>query len=547
MPLGSQEETNPSSPSNDTNINGKSKDSPINNINKESVLKSPISLKTKRKKPFIMVKTGMLPIKNGSKGDINNIEIESNDKGKTNEDEESYVKTLLNDQSLVEEDILQNRPMIAKSNSDLMSNSASSVVITPTIQTTNNGMLKLMPHNDSNDGATSSSINKTNSNDMNYSDSDFESNLIGRLDNNNNNNDNINSDDDDDDSSTDSSAYKSDEIIRLDGSSEMDSDISSPSPSSSTSSTTSSSSSSDDEYEDVMPVNPATLDRNLHYAIQKFQGPESSHCPLQKNEECIVLNDEDVYWWLVRRVKDGRIGFVPGELLEGWTEKLAKWNTFMNERQLDGNDQEEEGEVEYEDEDEDEENENNNVESNDHKKKSNDDIDSDASSTYSNENKETLSNGKTLVKNKSNSSANVKFDENVTYVPYDSMESVYSGSLHEELNLDEDFKSDISWGSMPKLQVKKNSSTPAANKQIGLHQNISSTDDIDVWKPEKPFATNNDPVSSPSIGEYSTSQESLQTSEINFDDDDDEELHSAVSREYNPIFEKMDEIINRLR
>ncbi|OBA25170.1 hypothetical protein HANVADRAFT_4024, partial [Hanseniaspora valbyensis NRRL Y-1626] len=122
----------------------------------------------------------------------------------------------------------------------------------------------------------------------------------------------------------------------------------------------------------------------------------------------------------------------------------------------------------------------------------------------------------------------------------------YSGSLHEELNLDEEFKSDISWGSMPKLQVKKNSSTPASNKQIGLHQNISSTDDIDVWKPEKPFATNNDPVSSPSIGEYSTSQESLQTSEINLDDDD-EELHSAVSREYNPIFEKMDEIINRLR
>ncbi|OBA24911.1 hypothetical protein HANVADRAFT_64008 [Hanseniaspora valbyensis NRRL Y-1626] len=108
----------------------------------------------------------------------------------------------------------------------------------------------------------------------------------------------------------------------------------------------------------------------------------------------------------------------------------------MNERQLDGNDQEE---GEYEDE----ENENNNLKTND-QKNIDDDIDSDASSTYSNENKETFSNGKTLVKNKSNSSANVKFDENVTYVPYDSMES-YAKAGAELTNLDV-AKGGTAWG-----------------------------------------------------------------------------------------------------
>ncbi|XBW38444.1 hypothetical protein QEN19_004032 [Hanseniaspora menglaensis] len=452
-----------------------------------------IKLKNKKKKPFIMVKTGMQQI-NEKLSDTNLIEKPAAD------DEESYLKSLLNDQSLVETDILQNRPSISNMNPDIMSNSGSSVVITPT-----NGF------SPSKNFANSSEINdnfsgthNANSNDLNYSDSDFESNLIGRLDK---------VDDERDSSiSSNSSNYNSDEIIRLDSSSEEEEVLSS---------TTSSS----DEDEDLMPVNPATLDRNSYYAMQKFQGPESSHSSLQKNEECVVLNDEDVYWWLVRRVRDGRIGFVPGELLEGWNEKLAAWNTFINERQ-----------VNY---DEGFDDENPNI--------SNTDVTHIVSA--SEEAIVNISNNVSSDFNKTKSFTAVKFDENVTYVPYNSHESVYSGSLHEELNLDEDYKSDVSWSSMPKLQIKKHNNS---NKEMGLHKNISTSDDV-IWKPERPFV-NNSQVSSPSIGEYSTSVDSMNSTDSNSsssysDNEADlgDNLHQAVSSEYDTLFAKMDDLIKRLK
>lgn len=469
--------------------NGSEEQQVHNHVNTSSQFTPP--LKTKKKKPFIMVKTGMAPLSNGveKKGD---------------DYEESYVKTLLNDQSLVESDILLNRPSIANANADIMSSSGNSVVITPTTQTNHTLSSMKLLLSDSNDGENSA--HNVNSNDMNYSDSDFESNLIGRLDNKQE--DNVSNSF----TSTSSSDYNSDEIIRLDTSS--DSDVSS-------------SDTSSDEDIDIMPENPATLDRSLHYAIQKFQGPESSHCPLQKNEECVVLNDEDVYWWLVRRVKDGRIGFVPGELLEGWTEKLAKWNTYINERQACIQEDEEEEPFEA-----------NNVDFNN----SNNAVSKVSNGTENSEDNPP-------VQNSSNFGANVKFDENVTYVPYDSLESVYSGSLHEDLNLDDDYKSDVSWGSMPKLQIKKNKGGDNSEKKIGLHQNISSDEeDSTIWKPEKPFV-NTEHTSSPSIGEYSTSQDSFQTSgaDTTSSASEDDDLHSAVSKEYNPVIEKMDEIIKRLR
>lgn len=384
-------------------------------------------IQPKKKKPFVMVKSGI---------DSKNI---------ANKDEDAYVKNLLSDKNLIEEDIVLNRPNLANLNTDLMSNSGSSVVITPT----NN--------------------NESNSqNDLNYSDSDFESNLIDRLDNTA-------------DMSSSSSDYDSDQIVVLDplNNSSDDDDIDAIS--------------SDDE--DILPVNPATLDKKLFYAVHKFLGPESSHCPLKKNEECIVLNDEDVYWWLVRRKRDGRIGFVPGEILEGWNDKLARWNAFINERQS----KEGKGEV--------------------------DDLPINAESRNS----------------------LVKFDANVTYVPYNSKESVYSGSLHEECALDEDeLKSDISWSSMPQLQIKKNGNTNSVKKQLKLEKIDNKQTDTPHWSPKRPFIDHESP--SGSIGDYSTSESNSDSSvyEDSQLSSDHDRLHDDVSREYTPILDKIDDLVNLL-
>ncbi|KAL6936454.1 hypothetical protein ACO0R3_000049 [Hanseniaspora guilliermondii] len=384
-------------------------------------------IQPKKKKPFVMVKSGI---------DTKNL---------SNKDEDAYVKNLLSDKNLIEEDIVLNRPNLANLNTDLMSNSGSSVVITPT----NN--------------------NESNSqNDLNYSDSDFESNLIDRLDNTA-------------DLSSSSSEYDSDQIVVLDPlniSDEEDMNTIS----------------SDDE--EILPVNPATLDKKLFYAVHKFLGPESSHCPLKKNEECIVLNDEDVYWWLVRRNRDGRIGFVPGEILEGWNDKLARWNAFINERQS---------------------------------KEGKDEIDDSP------------------INEDHSKSSLVKFDANVTYVPYNSTESVYSGSLHEIGPVDEDeLKSDISWGSMPKLQIKKNGNTNSVKKQLNIDKIINKQEDIPQWSPSKPSFGRESP--SGSIGDYSTSELNSDSSvyEDSQSSSDDNILHDDVSREYTPILGKIDDLVNLL-
>lgn len=444
----------------------------------------------KKKKPFVMVKSGI--------NSNNNI-------ADKDEDEESYVKTLLNDKSLIEEDIVLSRPNLTNLNTDLMSNSGSSVVITPTNNSNNhiNNLLNL--HNDN----KSESI--THSNDLNYSDSDFESNLIDRLDKPAANQGDMDS--------SSSSDYSSDEIVVLDpidkndDNSDGNNDITSSDDE--INKLTSSDSSDDDDDDEILPVNPATLDKKLYYAVHKFLGPESSHCPLKKNEECIVLNDDDVYWWLVRRVRDGRIGFVPGELLEGWNDKLARWNTFINEKQS-----KETVEIE----------------------------ESDDSSVYED---------KDIDKNIKSNSSLVKFDANVTYVPYDSMESVYSGSLQEELNFDEDeMKSDVSFGSMPKLQIKKNGNINSPKKHVVnidsvIEDNkLSDSDEMYQWKPRKPsFTENINSSPSGSIGEYSTSEPASDSSVYEDSPDvttDDDNLHDDVSREYTPLLERIDDLVNRL-
>ncbi|CAI8510081.1 unnamed protein product [Hanseniaspora opuntiae] len=343
-------------------------------------------IQPKKKKPFVMVKSGI---------DSKNI---------ANKDEDAYVKNLLSDKNLIEEDIVLNRPNLANLNTDLMSNSGSSVVITPT----NN--------------------NESNSqNDLNYSDSDFESNLIDRLDNTA-------------DMSSSSSDYDSDQIVVLDplNNSSDDDDIDAIS--------------SDDE--DILPVNPATLDKKALLCC-----------------------------------------FVPGEILEGWNDKLARWNAFINERQS----KEGKGEV--------------------------DDLPINAESRNS----------------------LVKFDANVTYVPYNSKESVYSGSLHEECALDEDeLKSDISWSSMPQLQIKKNGNTNSVKKQSKIEKIDNKQTDTPHWSPKRPFIDHESP--SGSIGDYSTSESNSDSSvyEDSQLSSDHERLHDDVSREYTPILDKIDDLVNLL-
>ncbi|SCW00220.1 LAFE_0B12090g1_1 [Lachancea fermentati] len=88
----------------------------------------------------------------------------------------------------------------------------------------------------------------------------------------------------------------------------------------------------DDDEDDYQPLPPPQeMDPDKLYALYPFQGPDPSHCQLYQDQSCILLNDQDSYWWLIKRCDDGRIGFAPAELLETFPERLARLNCWKNE------------------------------------------------------------------------------------------------------------------------------------------------------------------------------------------------------------------------
>lgn len=89
---------------------------------------------------------------------------------------------------------------------------------------------------------------------------------------------------------------------------------------------------SDDDGEEYQPLPPPQeLDPSKLYALYAFRGPDPSHCQLVQDQSCMLLNDQDSYWWLVKRCSDGKIGFAPAEILETFPERLARLNCWKNE------------------------------------------------------------------------------------------------------------------------------------------------------------------------------------------------------------------------
>lgn len=85
----------------------------------------------------------------------------------------------------------------------------------------------------------------------------------------------------------------------------------------------------DSYYKELAP--PKELDPEKLYALYSFDGPDPSHCKLEQDEPCILLNDQDAYWWLVKRCSNSKIGFAPAEILETYPERLARLNCWKNE------------------------------------------------------------------------------------------------------------------------------------------------------------------------------------------------------------------------
>ncbi|CEP23912.1 unnamed protein product [Cyberlindnera jadinii] len=91
----------------------------------------------------------------------------------------------------------------------------------------------------------------------------------------------------------------------------------------------------EDDFNDYVIEDPLPPPKELHpdklYALYAFKGDDPSHCELERDDAVVLLNDQDSYWWLVRKEKDSSIGFAPAECLETYDERLARLNCWKNE------------------------------------------------------------------------------------------------------------------------------------------------------------------------------------------------------------------------
>lgn len=66
------------------------------------------------------------------------------------------------------------------------------------------------------------------------------------------------------------------------------------------------------------------------YALHNFVATVDGQANASKGDNMVLLDDSNSYWWLVRIVKDGSIGYLPAEHIETPTERLARLNKHRN-------------------------------------------------------------------------------------------------------------------------------------------------------------------------------------------------------------------------
>ncbi|KAL2005478.1 hypothetical protein VTN00DRAFT_2689 [Thermoascus crustaceus] len=90
----------------------------------------------------------------------------------------------------------------------------------------------------------------------------------------------------------------------------------------------------DDDLMDKISSSPSIDDEDIDfefvYALHTFVATVEGQANATKGDTMVLLDDSNSYWWLVRVVKDGSIGYLPAEHIETPTERLARLNKHRN-------------------------------------------------------------------------------------------------------------------------------------------------------------------------------------------------------------------------
>ncbi|KAI7822515.1 hypothetical protein BC939DRAFT_453515, partial [Gamsiella multidivaricata] len=86
----------------------------------------------------------------------------------------------------------------------------------------------------------------------------------------------------------------------------------------------------DEEGSEAMSLTEEDINFDLVYAFHTFVATQEGQASVVRNDSLMLLEDTNVYWWLVRVLKTGVIGYIPAENIETPFERLARLNTYRN-------------------------------------------------------------------------------------------------------------------------------------------------------------------------------------------------------------------------
>ncbi|KAF9114841.1 hypothetical protein BGX27_009678 [Mortierella sp. AM989] len=86
----------------------------------------------------------------------------------------------------------------------------------------------------------------------------------------------------------------------------------------------------EEEGSETLSLTEDDIDFNLVYAFHTFVATQEGQASVVRNDSLMLLEDVNVYWWLVRVLKTGVIGYIPAENIETPFERLARLNKYRN-------------------------------------------------------------------------------------------------------------------------------------------------------------------------------------------------------------------------
>jgi len=91
----------------------------------------------------------------------------------------------------------------------------------------------------------------------------------------------------------------------------------------------------DDEFDMESPIldldiEPEDIDFSKVFAYHSFVSSQSGQVCVIKDEELVLLDDSNDYWWLVRCCRSNEIGYIPADNVETPIERLARVNRRKN-------------------------------------------------------------------------------------------------------------------------------------------------------------------------------------------------------------------------